>query len=253
MKPLRTIAGRSLLHRTIDLARRALADQKGVRVVVATDDCKIAEHAAVTGIEAIMTDAAITSGSGRALAAARAAGVAHDAIIVNLQGDAPFQPVKALSAVITALREGTADIATPVIRLDWLALDELRLHKRHAPSSGTTCVRGRDGRALWFSKTILPAMRDEDGLRRSTALSPVLRHIGLYGYRLAALERFDAAPPTELELIEGLEQLRLLDLHLTIDAVDVEPGCFDISGIDTEADITQAEQLIARHGDPFGT
>ena len=251
MKPLRVIAGHSLLHRTIDLARRSVTGD--ARLVVATDDARIAEHAGAAGVEAVMTDAAITSGSGRALAAARAVGAAEDAIVINLQGDAPFQPVGALPAVIAALRDGTADAATPVVRLSWAALDALRLHKRHAPFSGTTCVRDGEGRALWFSKAILPAMRDEDGLRAAGDLSPVLRHVGLYGYRLPALATFEAAAPTMLEQFEGLEQLRLLDLHLTIDAVEVAPARFDISGIDTEADIARAEALILQHGDPFGT
>jgi 3-deoxy-manno-octulosonate cytidylyltransferase (CMP-KDO synthetase) len=161
--------------------------------------------------------------------------------------------VGALPAVIAALRDGSADVATPVVRLSWAALDALRLHKQAAPFSGTTCVRDGAGRALWFSKAILPAMRGEDGLRAASPMSPVLRHVGLYGYRLPALERFEAAAPTELEQLEGLEQLRLLDRHLTIDAVEVAPARFDISGIDTEADITRAEDLIALHGDPFGT
>lgn len=251
MKPLRVIAGHSLLHRTIDLARRSVPAD--ARLVVATDDARIAAHAEDTGIEAIMTDPAISSGSGRALAAARGVGAADDTIVVNLQGDAPFQPVGALPAVIAALQDGSADVATPVVRLDWAALDALRLHKLDAPLSGTTCVRDTQGRALWFSKTILPAMRDEDTLRAAGPSSPVLRHVGLYGYRLPALERFEAAAPTELERLEGLEQLRLLDLHLTIDAVEVAPALFDISGIDTEADIVRAEALIAQRGDPFGT
>jgi 3-deoxy-manno-octulosonate cytidylyltransferase (CMP-KDO synthetase) len=251
MKPLRVIAGYSLLHRTIDLARRSMTEN--ARLLVATDDARIAAHAKAAGSEAVMTDPAITSGSGRVLAAAQAVGAAYDAIVINLQGDAPFQPVGALPAVIAALQDGAADVATPVVRLDWAALDALRLHKQYAPFSGTTCVRDSNGRALWFSKTILPAMRNEKALRAAVGLSPVLRHVGLYGYRLAALERFEAAAPTELETLEGLEQLRLLDLHLTVDAVEVSPAGFDISGIDTEADIVRAEALITQHGDPYGT
>jgi 3-deoxy-manno-octulosonate cytidylyltransferase (CMP-KDO synthetase) len=251
MKPLRVIAGQSLLHRTIDLARRSTAGD--VRMVVATDDARIADHAALAGIQAVMTDPTITSGSGRALAAARAIGASDDTIVVNLQGDAPFQPVGALSAVIATLQDGAADVATPVVRLTWEALDALRVHKQRAPFSGTTCVRDTQGRALWFSKAILPTIRNEAAARAASPLSPVLRHVGLYGYRLPALEVFEAAAPTDLEQHEGLEQLRLLDLHLTIDAVEVAPARFDISGIDTEADIGRAEDLIAQHGDPFGT
>lgn len=248
MKPLRLIAGYSLLHRTIALARIALAGMPGARLVVATDDETIAEHGREVGCDAVMTDPAISSGSGRALAAAAMVATRPD-IVVNLQGDAPFQPASALAAIVAALSHGTADVATPVVQLDWPALDALRIHKRTTPFSGTTCIRSADGRALWFSKAILPMIREE-ALLRSNPLSPVWRHIGLYAYRLPALEAFEATPPTEPERMEGLEQLRLLERGLTIDAVPVAPARFDISGIDTEADIARAEALIAAHGDP---
>lgn len=247
MKPLRMIAGVTLLHRTIALARRAMVD--GARLVVATDEPRIAHHAQAAGCKAVLTDAAIASGSGRALAAAQMQ-AEPPSLVVNLQGDAPFQPPHALAAVVAALRDGPADVATPVVRLSWAALDTLRAHKRDTPFSGTTCARAADGRALWFSKAIIPAIRDEAALRAAGAPCPVWRHIGLYGYRLSALEAFEATPPTSLERLEGLEQLRLLELGLTIDAIEVAPAAFDISGIDTEADIGRAETLIAQHGDP---
>ena len=248
MKPLREIAGVSLLHRTIALARRALAATPAT-LVVATDDFSIVEHAASVQCTAVMTDPAIASGSGRALAAAKLQ-PDRPALVVNLQGDAPFQPVQALAAVVAALHDGVADVATPVVRLSWEALDALRAHKHETPFSGTTCARAADGRALWFSKTILPAIRGEEAMRAAALPCPVWRHVGLYGYRLPALEAFEAAAPTALERLEGLEQLRLLELGLRIDAVEVAPAAFDISGIDTEADIARAEALIARHGDP---
>jgi 3-deoxy-manno-octulosonate cytidylyltransferase (CMP-KDO synthetase) len=255
MKPLRTIAGLSLLHRTIGLGRRAIAQLDDATLVVATDTPEIAAHARAIGCEAIMTRRAITSGSGRALAAAMATKTQSGLsprIVVNLQGDAPFQSPAAVAAVTAALSVGTADIATSVVRLDWPALDALRLHKRTAPFSGTTCVRTTAGRALWFSKQILPAIRDEATVRAlSMTLSPVWRHVGLYAYRLAALQAFEASAQTELERHEGLEQLRLFELGLTIDAVEIAPARFDISGIDTEADIVRAEALIAAHGDPL--
>lgn len=250
MKPLLPIAGISLLHRTIALARRAIADQADARLVVAADDRRITDHAEAIGCEAVMTDPAISTGSGRALAAARHQTIPPK-IVVNLQGDSPFQNPAALGAMVVALRNGDADVATPVVRLNWAALDALRDHKKVAPFSGTTCARAANDRALWFSKTILPAIRGEAALREAGDPSPVWRHIGLYAYRLAALEAFEAAPPTDLERLEGLEQLRLLELGLAIDAVEVAPSRFDISGIDTPEDITRAEALIAAHGDPL--
>src|SRR3546814_8719602 len=90
----------------------------------------------------------------------------------------------------------------------------------------------------------------EDALRQSQPLSPVLRHVGLYGYTLDALTRFEATPPTALETLEGLEQLRLLELGIPITTVPVPPPVFDSSGIYTEADIARVEALIAAHSHP---
>lgn len=230
------------------MARAAIGQQADVALIVATDDDEIADHARGAGCDAVMTDSHIGTGSGRALAAALARSELPE-FVVNLQGDSPFQPQGALAAVIAALRAG-AQVATPVINLDWDALDALRDHKTRSPFSGTTCARAPDGAAYWFSKTIIPAIRDEDKLRTTGRLSPVWRHVGLYGYGLDALRRFEACPPTALEQWEGLEQLRLLELGIPVMTVPVDPPVFDSSGIDTDADIARVEALIARHGDP---
>lgn len=230
------------------MARSAIGNLPDTTLIVATDDIEIADHARAGGCNAVMTDSAIATGSGRALAAALAQPM-PPRFVVNLQGDSPFQPTAALGAVIGALKDG-AQVATPVIALDWRALDALRDHKSRSPFSGTTCARAADGRALWFSKTIIPAIRDEAARRNTEAQSPVWRHVGLYGYALDALRRFESSPPTPLEMLEGLEQLRLLELGIPVRTVPVDPPRFDSSGIDTEADITRVEALIALHGDP---
>ncbi|BBD00855.1 3-deoxy-manno-octulosonate cytidylyltransferase [Sphingobium sp. YG1] len=230
------------------MARSAIGDRADVALTVATDDDAIADHARAVGCDAVMTDSAIATGSGRALAAALVQPVTPD-FVINLQGDSPFQPKGALGAVIAALQAG-ASVATPVIALDWPALDALRDHKTRSPFSGTTCARAPDGQALWFSKNIIPAIRGEEKLRETTPRSPVWRHVGLYGYALGALQRFEACPPTALENLEGLEQLRLLELGIPVMTVAVDPPRFDSSGIDTEADISRVEALIALHGDP---
>ena len=230
------------------MARAAIGTRTGVALTVATDDEAIAAHARDAGCDAVMTESTIATGSGRALAAALTLD-APPRFVVNLQGDSPFQPQGALGAVIAGLESG-AQVATPVIALDWPALDALRDHKTRSPFSGTTCARAPDGHALWFSKTIIPAIRNEDALRVSQLRSPVWRHVGLYGYTLDALRRFEATPPTYLENLEGLEQLRLLELGIPVMAVPVDPPSFDSSGIDTQADIIRVEALIAQHGDP---
>ena len=231
------------------MARSAIGARADVALVVATDDIEIADHARAAGCDAVMTGTGISTGSGRALAAALSLPRRPD-FVVNLQGDSPFQPTGALGAVIAALEAG-AQVATPVIELDWPALDALRDHKTRSPFSGTTCARAPDGHAFWFSKTIIPAIRDEAKLRDRLPRSPVWRHVGLYGYTLDALRRFEATSPTALEQLEGLEQLRLLELGIPVMTVPVDPPVFDSSGIDTEADIVRVEAMIAAHGDPM--
>lgn len=197
-----------------------------------------------------MTDTALDSGSARACAAARTR-TQPPSRVVNLQGDAPFVPPHVVAGLLSTLRSGEADVATPVYRLDWERLDRLRAHKQASPFSGTTCVRGQDGRALWFSKAIQPAIRDEEKLRTQSPFSPVWQHLGLYGYRMAALDWFASAPASTYEQLEGLEQLRFLEAGRTIATVAVDAPQHAMSGIDTPADLALAEATIARLGDPF--
>ncbi|WP_240502156.1 3-deoxy-manno-octulosonate cytidylyltransferase [Sphingomonas panacis] len=248
-KPLVLIAGRTLLSRVIVIAREGAARVGNAEVVVATDDPRILDHACELGCAAVMTDSAITSGSGRAWAVARGRTVPPP-IVVNLQGDAPFAAPGMIAALIAALRDSPCGVATPVVQLDWAALDALRAHKLASPFSGTTCVRRADDRALWFSKTVLPAIRDEARLRGMGELSPVFRHIGLYAYRFAALQGFEQTAPTPYEVLEGLEQLRFLETGEDILTVAVAPPRHAMSGIDTPEDVAMAEALIAEHGEP---
>ena len=88
-------------------------------------------------------------------------------------------------------------------------------------------------------------------LRAAGPLSPVFRHIGLYGFRMAALERFASLPVGHYEELEGLEQLRFLENGMSIMTVAVEPGANAMWGIDTPEDATFAETLIAEQGDPM--
>lgn len=248
-KPLHVINGVSMLARTIAVAKRAGAAD-GARVVVATDDQRIFDHAKDAGAEAVMTDPELPSGTDRARAAADL--MAPDAdFIVNLQGDAPLTPPGHVSALIANAAKG--DVATPVIQLSWEALDDLRERKTTTPFSGTTCIRGPDGRALWFSKIILPAMRNEAKLRAAGPMSPVLQHVGLYGYSRAALNRIADLKTSRYEELEGLEQLRFLENGLSVFAVEVQPSGLPQSGIDTPHDADLATRMLQTHGDPYTT
>jgi len=246
-KPLHPIAGVSMLARTVFAARQA-AEGVGARVVVATDDQRILDAATDIGVEAVMTDPELPSGTDRCRAAAALVAPEAD-FILNLQGDAPFTPPEHIAAVINGA--GQADVVTPVVRLTWEALDGLRERKKATPFSGTTCVRAENGRAIWFSKNILPAIRSESKLRARGPVSPVFQHIGLYGYSRDALSRIADLPASNYEELEGLEQLRFLENGLTIQAVEVQPSALHSAGIDTPEDALHAEALLARHGDPM--
>lgn len=249
-KPLLEIAGRTLLERVLASARAAADLARDCRVVVATDDERIAAHARELDTQVVMTAPELNSGSARAAAAARLQD-APPARVINLQGDAPFIPPATIAGLIATLRNGDADVATPVYRLDWARLDRLRAHKETAPFSGTTCVRNVKGHALWFSKSILPALRDEEALRAASPLSPVWQHLGLYAYTRKALDWFAQAPQGTYERLEGLEQLRFLENGWTIATCEVDPPRHALSGIDTPQDLALAEDAIARLGDPF--
>lgn len=248
-KPLALIAGRTMVARVAGLARRAAAQLTQADYVVATDDTRILEHCRDGGIPVVMTDPALPSGSDRALAAVDGLGASPE-FVVNLQGDAPFTPAAHVVAIVDALAASGTDAATPFIRLSWEALDRLRAHKLETPFSGTTLVTDPAGRAIWFSKIILPAMRKEAELRKLSPLSPVCQHIGLYGFRLEALQRYCALPESRYERLEGLEQLRLIENGMSVQAVEVQPGAIAMPGIDTPEDIKLAERLVAEHGDP---
>lgn len=246
-KPLHPIKGVSMLARTV-AAARAAGQATGARVLVATDDDRIAAHAREIGAEPVMTHPDLPSGTDRCRAAMEIAAPEAD-FIVNLQGDAPFTPPAHVSALIDNATR--ADVVTPVIPLTWAALDALREHKKATPFSGTTCIRGEDGRAIWFSKNIIPGIRSEQKMRAAGDLSPVLQHIGLYGYTRSALERIAALKPSKYEELEGLEQLRFLENGLSVYAVPVQAQDLPSAGIDTPQDVTKAEAALQRLGDPF--
>lgn len=244
-KPLAMIAGKTLLQRVYEIACAARANMPNVEIYVATDDERIEQHARTLGADVVMTPAECKTGSDRALATCLQLASAPD-IVVNLQGDAPLTPPHFVTAILTTLiKDSWCDVATPVAQLSWDALDDLRESKLQRPFSGTTAIIDDKDNALWFSKNIIPAMRDEKKLREQSPLSPIYRHIGLYGYRFAALEKFVKLPEGHYEALEGLEQLRFLEQGMKIKAVKVDYGQLpSMSGVDTPEDAKKAENLL---------
>jgi 3-deoxy-manno-octulosonate cytidylyltransferase (CMP-KDO synthetase) len=142
-------------------------------------------------------------------------------------------------------------MVTPVTQMSWAQLDKLREDKLKTPFSGTTATFDeKTGVAFWFSKNIIPALRKEKELRGKSPLSPVWRHIGIYGYSRKMLELFPTLPEGRFEKLEGLEQLRVLEHGYNIRCVPVDyAGRASMSGVDSPEDIARAEALISKHGE----
>lgn len=249
-KPLATIAGISMLERTYQVALKAIQQVPDTLCVIATDDVRIEAHAKTFDAPTVLTSQSCPTGSNRVLEACDNLGIKPD-IIVNLQGDEPLLPPNFISALIESMQKDPAiEVITPVTQLSWAELDRLRQHKINNPFSGTTAAINSDGRALWFSKHIIPAIRKENELRATRALSPVYRHIGLYAYSYQALKTYDELSEGHYETLEGLEQLRFLEAGIPIQTTTVDYGDWpSMSGVDTADDLKLAEQLLDTHGE----
>ena len=219
-KVLRVIAGRPMVEW---VWRAAHASGLMDPVVVATDAEEVAAVCRERGIPVAMTSASCPSGSDRVCEVARQ--IDAD-IYVNIQGDEPTL---------------TADFFPPLLRL--FELPEVEVSTLAVPCppeelddpNAVKVVTALDGRALYFSRATIPFDRDGAGF------TGYRKHLGIYAYRKAALERFAALPPSPLEKIERLEQLRLLENGIAIYVAEA-PG--DTIGVDTETDLLRAEAVL---------
>lgn len=241
-----------MLARVVRIAQAAARQEPGIEIIVATDDERIVRHTEALGVASVMTPVSCPTGTDRAQAAVAQLKKKPD-FILNLQGDAPLTPPDFVRALIDSFAKAPCDLVTPVAQLTWEQLDKLRESKKTTPFSGTTAVFDeKTGLAHWFSKNILPAVRKEKELRAKSdlPLSPVWRHIGLYGYSAAMLDAFPKLPEGKFEKLEGLEQLRVLEHGYKIRCVPVDyAGRANMSGVDSPEDIARAEALIAKHGE----
>ncbi len=221
-KPLADLHGRPMIAWMVDIAIRARLGA----VLVAAGDEAIAEAAAAAGARAVLTDPALPSGTDRVHAALPPGDDAD--VIVNLQGDMPTLDPALIATAVRVLAESGADIAT-------LASPSTDPADRENPNLVKAIVALQPGaafgRALYFTRA--PAPWGE---------GPVLRHVGLYVYRRAALSRFVAAPPSPLEQREKLEQLRALEMGLAI-AVGIVADF--PKGVDSAPDLEAARALLA--------
>ncbi|MBX2853475.1 MAG: 3-deoxy-manno-octulosonate cytidylyltransferase [Rhodobacteraceae bacterium] len=218
LAPLRGASGeaRTLVRRVWDAATAV----SGVDAIyVATDDSRIEAEARSFGAEVVMTPEACRNGTERCAAALEALNETPD-IIVNIQGDAPLTPSWFVEGLIDAMKADPAvAVATPVLRCTGETLAHFRADRAAGRVGGTTAAVADGGRALYFSKEVIPFTKAEYA---PDAPTPVWHHVGVYAYRSDALAAYAGWPEGCLEREEGLEQLRFLENGTPIRAVEVE-------------------------------
>jgi len=220
-KPLALLAGKPMVVHVLEGARAA---RRLDRVLVATDDERIADAVRRAGGEALATSLQAASGTDRLAEAARAIGAD---VYVNIQGDEPMMSGENMDRVVETL------LASPERRLATLAI---ALPAREAADPNVVkVVVASDGRALYFSRSPVPYFRAGEPAYR--------KHLGLYAYRAEALEAVSKLPPSPLERAESLEQLRWLEAGY---AIWVGEAATDSIGIDTPEDLARAENLLKR-------
>jgi len=235
-KPLADLNGRPMVVRVAERARASGA----ARVVVATDDERVVEAVRAQGFEALMTRVDHPTGTDRLAEAAAALELPPDAIVVNVQGDEPLlEPalIRRMAEVLAAHPEASiATAAHPIV-------DESEAFSPNV----VKVVLDRRGYAMYFSRATIPWARD--AFAHSRALPdglPVLRHYGLYAYRVDFLARYPALEPAPVERFEALEQLRALWHGFRI-VVEITHGT-PAPGVDTPEDLARVRAILAGGG-----
>jgi 3-deoxy-manno-octulosonate cytidylyltransferase (CMP-KDO synthetase) len=235
-KALALIGNRPMICHVAERTRRArgLAD-----VIVATDDPRIRDAVVASGGKVVMTRADHPSGTDRL---AEVAARLDADVLINVQGDLPLLDPAMIEALAGRM---AADGALPMATLATSILDETEFRSPHV----VKVVAGRDGRALYFSRSPVPA--DRDGTRRPDEPHG-WRHVGMYAYRREVLLRLASLRPTPLEERERLEQLRALEHGIAIGVVEwraVEP----LIEVDTPEDLERARTAWAAMPDGGGS
>jgi len=226
-KPLHPLNGKPMVLHVLDRARESDAE----KVVVATDDERIAELCTHAGADVEMTDEAHVSGTDRIAEVATRLGWADNCIIVGLQGDEPVTPASMLNKLASNLDTHTdANMATfciPVRNVD-------EYHNPHR----VKVVADHRGMALYFSRASIPARRENAD---AASFPEAFVHVGLYAYRCNFLKKISQLPPATIEIEEQLEQLRVLynGGRIHVDAVSEVAA-----GVDHPDDVALVEALL---------
>lgn len=230
-KPLKEIAGKTLVERVY---LQALQCKALTKVVIATDDTQIEKVARAFGAQVVMTSPENETGSDRVAEAARLLGGDFE-LVANIQGDMPFINPQVIEQTVAALAGDTAfdmsTVASPI-------LDQAEFTR---PAAVKVAI-GTGGRALYFSRAPIPFWRDQPNTFSPSPSEPYgYKHMGLYVFRKAALQRLSTLTRAQVEKRESLEQLRALANGMAIKVAVVEPALV-VPGIevDTPEDLERA-------------
>jgi 3-deoxy-manno-octulosonate cytidylyltransferase (CMP-KDO synthetase) len=237
-KPLKLLAGKPMIQHVYERACQSGAQG----VIIATDDVRIEATARDFGAQVCMTSAAHNSGTDRLQEVAQQLRLSDDAIVVNVQGDEPLIPPAVIDQVAENLAANTsASMAT--------LCEPIRSLADFRNPNVVKVVADCGGRALYFSRAPIPWPRDHFAQTGVTALPDdfiAQRHIGIYAYRVAMLNRFVSWPQAPLEQIEALEQLRVIWQG---EQIHIAPACTPVpGGVDTEADLERVRTIIEQTG-----
>jgi len=245
-KPLVEIKGASgaakpLIQRSFEAASRI----SGVdRVAVVTDDERVARCCEGFGADVIMTSPECRNGTERCAEALAQLG--DPGLVINFQGDALLTPPGFVEALIARMASDPDSlVATPALHLRSEEVRALQAEEAAGRVGGTSVVTDAEGHALYFSKRLIPYL-PASALDRE--MSPVRLHIGVYAYRPEALELYVATPVSELETLEGLEQLRFLVAGVPIAVVEVATPPFALRELNNPEDVAPIEQALIEAG-----
>ena len=220
-----------MIERVYKKARESGAE----KVVVATDDRKILEKVKGFGGDAVMTSKEHLSGTDRVFEAAEGLGLNEKDIIVNVQGDEPLIPPRLIKQVAAEI-----DAENEVVTL----CEQIKSVEDFVDKNVVKVVRDQSHRALYFSRAPIPfATGTPEYQNIGNFGSEHLRHVGIYGYTFRQLENYVKSEPCHLELIEKLEQLRMLVYGIKIKVVEGLIG--SPRGVDTVEDVKRVDSLLS--------
>lgn len=228
-KLLADIGGGTLLERTHEVAVSAECGP----VLVLVDCDELTRAVDVFGGTAVLTDPRADSGTARI---ASIADMIETDVVVNLQGDAPLTDPSVVAEAALQAERSEAPVTIPVYPME-------NAEEVHDPSV-VKVVRAADGRCLYCSRSPVPFVRDH-GPEDWPASAPFWGHLGLYAYKLEFLRSFAALPEGRLERAERLEQLRIIEAGLELDAFEVAPQG---PSVDTAADLERVREIFSARG-----